>query len=290
MTNPYDPDPTTSQPVPPGAGASADPFSPSGEPTSGTYATETYPSSGYVGTSDSTTDVAKDEAANVKGTAVDAGKDVAETAKAEASNVASEAKTQAKGLVSTVLGQAQGQASTQQQRLAGSVKSLASELGSMASKSEQSGPATDLAHQASQKVGEVGQWLENRDPADLLEELRSFARRRPAVFLGGAALAGVVAGRLTRSAVGANTQLDSPEPRRSRSGSDYSSATYDTGYASEANYATEPAYTSGAGYDTGYADTAQRPASMVEELPASPENSAAADYNTGFEGRGDVIR
>jgi hypothetical protein len=39
--------------------------------------------------------------------------------------------------------------------------------------------------------------LQNREPAELLEEVRSFARRKPGLFLLGAAAAGVLAGRLT---------------------------------------------------------------------------------------------
>ena len=41
-------------------------------------------------------------------------------------------------------------------------------------------------------------WLEQREPADLLDEVRNFARRRPGTFLIGAAVAGLAAGRLTR--------------------------------------------------------------------------------------------
>ena len=39
--------------------------------------------------------------------------------------------------------------------------------------------------------------LQNREPAELLDEVRSFARRKPGLFLLGAAAAGVLAGRLT---------------------------------------------------------------------------------------------
>ena len=71
----------------------------------------------------------------------------------------------------------------------------------MASAREQSGPLTDLAHQASRKGGEVAHWLQDREPADVLESVRSYGRRHPVTFLALCGLAGVVAGRLTRSAV-----------------------------------------------------------------------------------------
>jgi hypothetical protein len=39
--------------------------------------------------------------------------------------------------------------------------------------------------------------LQSREPAELLDEVRRFARRKPGMFLLGAAAAGVLAGRLT---------------------------------------------------------------------------------------------
>ena len=45
----------------------------------------------------------------------------------------------------------------------------------------------------------------------MLESVRSYARRRPGTFLVLCGLAGVVAGRLTRSAVATRTSLDSKD-------------------------------------------------------------------------------
>ena len=145
-----------------------------------------------------TADVAKDEAAQVKDTAVDAGKQVAGTAKAEAQNVVGEAKEQAVGLLDQAKGEAGNQVSTQQQRVAGLLGGYASELQAMTSGQESSGPITDLARQGADKASEITSWLENHEPADVLDEIRAFARRRPVAFLVGAALAGAVAGRATR--------------------------------------------------------------------------------------------
>jgi hypothetical protein len=65
--------------------------------------------------------------------------------------------------------------------------------------------ATELTREASGRIHDWAGWLESREPADLLDEIREFARRRPGVFLLGAALAGVAAGRLTRGAVAASS-------------------------------------------------------------------------------------
>jgi len=160
---------------------------------------------------DSTVDAAKGEAKQVAGTALDAGKDVAQTAKTEAANVAAEAKQQAASLFDTVRTEAGEQASTQQQRVAGALHGLAKELGGMASSSDESGPLTDLAHQASEKGGEIARWLEDREPGDVIEAVRSYARRRPVTFLALCGVAGVLAGRLTRSTVATRTSLDTKD-------------------------------------------------------------------------------
>ena len=190
-------------------------------------------------------DTAKGEAGAVKDTAVDAGRNVAGTAREQAANVTAEAKGQAKNLLGTVTEEVRNQGRTQQSRLAEAVHSVSKELGSMGAKADESGPVSDLAQQASRKSGEIAHWLETKEPADLLEDVRSFARRRPAMFLGICALAGVVAGRLGRSAVAANTSLDSKEqsqsPRHGYDESSYAgtSASYDT-------------TVSDTGYETGY--------------------------------------
>ena len=156
------------------------------------------------GTSDggrSTSEVAKQQARDVKDTAVDAGKGVAATARDQASNVASEAGQQAKGLLSSAGSELRDQASQQQHRAAGALQSWAQELGEMASKSEQSGTMSQLADRTSRKAGEVANWLDDREPTDVLDEVKTFARRRPVTFLAACGIAGVLAGRLTKGAM-----------------------------------------------------------------------------------------
>ncbi len=180
-------------------------------PLSGGYPPGGYvPPTGYVAPADdtyevpasggepSTTDVAKDQAASVAGGAADAAKNVAGVAKEQAGQVTAEAGRQAKQLVGQAGSELSSQASTQQQRAAVGLRSVAEQLKSMADGSQQSGVATDLASQASEKVHQVAGWLENREPADILDEVRSFARQRPGVFLLAALGAGIVAGRLAR--------------------------------------------------------------------------------------------
>lgn len=176
---------------------------------------ETYPQTTgdadrSAGADQSTSDVAADQAGQLKDTTIEAGQQVASTAKDEASQVLGEAKDQASSLLASVSSEVKQQAGTQQQRLAEAVNSMATELGGMASASTESGPLTDLAQEASRKGGEISSWLENREPSDLIQEVKRFARRRPVTFLLLCGAAGVLAGRVTRGAVAANTAVDSP--------------------------------------------------------------------------------
>jgi hypothetical protein len=159
---------------------------------------------------DSTKDVAREQAAGVAGSAKDAGQHVAGVARDEVGNVASEATRQAKDVAAQARDELSRQASDQQQRVAGGLRSLGTELGSMAERSEQPGVATDLARQASAKAHEVARWLEDRDPSSLLDEVSAFARRRPGTFLTMALVAGVAAGRLTRGLKDDSTGGSSP--------------------------------------------------------------------------------
>jgi hypothetical protein len=186
--------------------------------------------------SSSTMDTAKSEAASVKDTAVDAAAGVKDVAKGEASNVAEEAKYQARSLMDQTRSELRGQANNQQSAFAEKLHGWASELGSMASKSDESGPMSDLAQEASRRVGEISHWLDNHEPADLLDEVRRFARRRPIAFLGIAAAAGVLAGRVTRGAVAANTSVDSDRESRPARAYDSGAYDYDTGAPRGAAY------------------------------------------------------
>jgi ElaB/YqjD/DUF883 family membrane-anchored ribosome-binding protein len=146
----------------------------------------------------STTEVAKDQASQVGGTAVDAGKHVANVAGEQAGQVASEATHQVKHLVSQTRSELTEQAASQQQRVAGGLRSLGRELEAMAQGSENRGIATDLVAQASERTNAVASWLEQREPGHVVDEVTRFARQRPGAFLALAAGAGLLVGRLGR--------------------------------------------------------------------------------------------
>jgi hypothetical protein len=146
----------------------------------------------------SKSEAAKDETSQVAHQAAGAAKDVAQTAKAEAANVAAEVKTNARDLLHQAKSDLTSQAGTQQQKVAEGIRTISSELRTMADASDQPGVASDLIRQAAERSQSVASWLDGRDPGSLLTEVKSFARQRPGTFLLLAAGAGILAGRLTK--------------------------------------------------------------------------------------------
>ncbi|MBB4908608.1 hypothetical protein [Actinophytocola algeriensis] len=153
----------------------------------------------------STPEVARDEAADVARTATDKGGEVAGTVGEQASRVAEETKQQARDLLRESREQLTGQARQGQQRAADGLHTLATQLRQMSEKTEEQGVASEVARQVADRTQSAASWLEHREPGDLLDEVRRFARRKPGVFLLGAALAGVAVGRLTRGAIAARS-------------------------------------------------------------------------------------
>ena len=145
------------------------------------------------------------EGASTTDAAKESGQRVARTAAEQGKNVLDEGKAQARNLTREVSQQAHEQSKVQKDKAASGLRSLGTELQSMAAaQGGQAGLATDLAQQASVKVQDLAGWLDQRDPGELLDEVRALARRKPGTFLLGALAAGVVAGRLTRGAVDAS--------------------------------------------------------------------------------------
>src|SRR6476469_5448980 len=146
-------------------------------------------------------------AKNVQQSAVQAGSHVAATATDQAKEVVQETQRQAADLLDQGRSQLREQTITQQQKAGQSLSSLAQELRGLAdgTSSGAPGPARDLLQQGAGMVENFASKLQNREPAELLDEVRSFARRKPGLFLLGAAAAGVLAGRMTRGVTAAHS-------------------------------------------------------------------------------------
>ena len=169
-----------------------------------------------------TTSAAADEGREVASTAADEGREVASaaadegrevaraaardarglagTAKEQATEVADELVSQGQGLMEETRGQLLEQAQTQASRLAAAMRQYGEQAEALADgRPSQAGPMPDYLRQASDRLEELAERVEERGPEGLLEDLQGFARRRPGAFLLGAAVAGFGIGRLVRA-------------------------------------------------------------------------------------------
>ena len=203
---------------------------------------------------------ATDPAKGVGGTAVEEGKQVAGAAKEQAENVTAEAKQQARNLVDDARTQVDEQSRVQLDRLVTTLRTFGDDLEGMAStENGAQGIAQDLVRQVAEGARTLSSRIDARDPADLLEEVRSFGRRKPGTFLLGAMAAGVLAGRLTRGAKQASSTADDGQAAAASAPSGLNAEPRGTAagepLAGTGSPATEPVYPDGSDASLGLRTT-----------------------------------
>lgn len=106
---------------------------------------------------------------------------------------------QARSLTDSALTEVNEQASTQQKRIAEQSRVVTDDLARLA-RGER--PESDMVNQfismAADRAQKFTTQLENKEPKELLNDVRHFAARRPGTFLAIAAGIGIAAGRFTR--------------------------------------------------------------------------------------------
>jgi hypothetical protein len=152
---------------------------------------------------------AKGQAKQAAGTAADESKRMAGVAQDEVKNVAAEAQSQLRSLLDDATSQVDEQSKAQKSRLAETVRTFGDDLESMRGEGQNGGIAAQVVQQVADQARGLAAHLDERDPSELLDDVRHFARRRPGTFLLGALAAGIVVGRVTRGAKAAQGQPDS---------------------------------------------------------------------------------
>jgi hypothetical protein len=218
-------------------------------------------------------DTVKAEASSVAEDAKERGKDVAGTAAEEAKDVAREVKSQLLQLLDQFRGEATTQASDQSKRAARGLMSLGSELNQMASSAPSDGVAGDLVRQAADRVRGAAEWFDNREPGELLDDVRDFARRRPGAFLAGAAVLGILGGRLTRGLTADSSTAGGAQGSTARGSYPAASGAY-AGTGSAGVYSDTA--TAGA-----YSDTATAGAYSDTATAGAYGDTATTDYYAG---------
>jgi hypothetical protein len=115
--------------------------------------------------------------------------------------VVEQAKQQATAVIDQAREQVRTRLSEQKDTAASSLGTVAQALHRTAQEleGEQTGPLGDYAHRAADQVERLSGYLQQHDLSDLQREAEYFARRRPALFLGGAFVLGLMAARFMKS-------------------------------------------------------------------------------------------
>lgn len=151
------------------------------------------------GNENPTAQAAQEEAGQVADKAQDAAREVTGTAREEARQVADEATEHVKSLGASAQDELFSQASVQQQRLAEQSRTVTDDIHRISrGERPESDLVTRFVSMAAQRAEDFTTQLENKQPKELLNDVRRFAARRPGAFLAIAAGVGLVAGRLTR--------------------------------------------------------------------------------------------
>ena len=148
---------------------------------------------------------ATEKSKEVAGSAAEQAKAVTDTAREQVGQVRQEAVHQGREVVSQATAKLQEQGRVQAQELASTVRGWADQTRALADgRPEEAGQVAQYARQAADGVANAAGKLEERGFEGVVDDLQRFARRRPGVFLLGAAAAGFGVGRLLRSASAGN--------------------------------------------------------------------------------------
>jgi F0F1-type ATP synthase membrane subunit b/b' len=153
----------------------------------------------------------RDQAREVAQTAKAQAQDTVETARQEAQQLGDQVKSHAQDVFGDVRHELRERANEQGTRAAQALHDTSGQLRRMAQSGEH-GVVVDLAQSAAARIEDVAGRLDRDGVDGLLDDVRSYARRRPGMFLLAAGAAGFLIGRVARSASSALAEPASPQP------------------------------------------------------------------------------
>lgn len=153
--------------------------------------------------STSTTDrkqAAREQGQQVKGSAQDAASNVAGTAGERAQEIRQQAGTHARGIAGEAGRQLRSRANQETERAGTALSTAGSQLQALAEgRTDEAGVFGEYVQQAAESVNRWADSVQERGFDGLVDDLRTYARRKPGMFLLSAVAAGVVAGRFGRN-------------------------------------------------------------------------------------------
>jgi ElaB/YqjD/DUF883 family membrane-anchored ribosome-binding protein len=150
---------------------------------------------------------AADAAGQVAHEAADQARQVGGVVREQVGEITSEVATQGRHVVEDGKAQLQEQARIQTDKLADALRRVGDQMSDMLEgRPPAEGAVHDYMEQASTKVGELATRVQERGFDGMVDDAQRFARRRPGVFLLGAAAAGVLVGRFVRGTKASDQQ------------------------------------------------------------------------------------
>ncbi len=142
-------------------------------------------------------------------------------------DILDEAKHAAGNVITTATAQIERRLDSEKNKAIEAIGGAADAIRRSAENNSASSPAGALGVRAANSIDDVADYLESRTLRDVVGELEGFARREPALFLGGAFVLGLVGGRFLKSSARsrkdarralAGGAVDQPRTRMTRGG------------------------------------------------------------------------
>ena len=154
--------------------------------------------------SPSTKERVADAASTTLATATDATKNVVSEATDQTKTVAVEAKAQAQQLITNTRSELQSQADERARQAAEHLRGMSTSITALLDgRPDDAAQMGTYLQQAQSKIDGFASRLESGGPQGVINDLSSFARRRPGAFLLAAGVAGFAIGRAARAGVAA---------------------------------------------------------------------------------------
>jgi hypothetical protein len=129
----------------------------------------------------------------------DSGETLAQSIAGEARDIGGGLKDIATDLASDARQQADARLTKEKDRFAGAIGNMAHAIRDAKSNGEGEMDLGPYAKKAAEQMERVSDYLSNRGLMEMAEDVEDFARREPALFLGGAFVLGLVGGRFLKA-------------------------------------------------------------------------------------------
>jgi len=128
-------------------------------------------------------------------------RDTVELAHTRTGEVKEQLQEKASAVVSRVQEQAQSQIAMQKEKAVSTLGSVAGALRqtSQTLRSQDQAPFAQFADKAAEQIDQLTSYLQTHEPGQMMTEVERFARRQPALFIGGAFVLGLLGARFLKS-------------------------------------------------------------------------------------------